>query len=146
MALVTILDWTPRKRPASSLSPSTAVPDEASLGIAVPEVEEIETPFSFLKRKNCRQTCCTARVAPLDGRTEFLNFTEALAIFFIPPPLDTDWISGCVVNVINNGSDIDSFMESTTSTQNNSQLSILAHEVEIDDCLRCAERGYQRFR
>ena len=113
-------------------------------------------PFSFAVRKGCRLACCSG-ASTISASSPFLRMPaeESLsistpAIIFLPPPCQIAWFSGVclrrdhiVVSSIPNNSQFDS-QDATLGLQR--PMSFLAHEVDIDDCLRCAKGGYLHFR
>ena len=143
-------DWTPRKR----LKPSEGAVQK-----------EQEAPFAFVKKpRRCTLPCCTALATSVTDGAELLKLEKAPAVFLLPPPCEVSWFSGLSMkNQIGleslvGESDEDPFMDKEKVKSQppsgrldpeeapSACLGILGHELEIDDCLRCAEGGYQHFR
>jgi len=171
----TVIDWTPRKGPASenvTVSDGMETPNSSSSADANSPATSVEAPFAFVKKqRRCRLACCTALARPtgFDINQEVISI-QSTCIIFIPPPCAVSWFSGISAayvrtrkgdenedddkaSEVNKEEDDDPFMERigrstgiAASPVSSETLGIIGHEVEIDDCLRCNKGGYQHFK
>jgi hypothetical protein len=164
-----LIDWTStRKRTLQSSADEVvndgSIVDENENENESSDADDQEAPFSFVKKaRKCKLECCSPlwALASSDGDHDTLSFSQ-LTIVFLPPPCDVSWFSGVCSfsSSFNSEEDDDPFMEkdipsepalsssgaTTTTKKQKTIIGILGHELEIDDCLKCADGGYQNFR
>ena len=107
-----------------------------------------------------------ASAASAEATTTLRRFSMSTpnAVFFLPPPCEVAWFSGiCAAGgqrhtgISFDDSDDDDDDDGDTSADESTEvssllklfrgpLSLLAHESEIDDCLKCIRGGYLHFR
>jgi len=127
-------------------------------------------------RMRCQLACCTAITVPVSEEVDnqmTILAADVRAVFLLPPPCDVGWFSGICVRTggssagesgtaaVHDGYNSDPFMDgveyaaaedarggdaAAAGGGGGGVLEVIGHELEIDDCLRCAAGGYQRFR
>lgn len=155
-----LIDWTSTRKRTSDTNKEQEDTDQV-IEQDEPEVEE-DSPFSFVKKaRRCKLECCSTlwALASTEGGHETLNLSE-VCIVFLPPPCEVSWFSGiCSFNSRETiqEKEEDPFMETNVHevtevsamgslSSSKGSVGILGHELEIDDCLKCADGGYQNFR
>lgn len=156
-----LIDWTSSRKRRNQAKKEQDISQDSDVIEFEEDPEVDETPFSFIKKaRRCKLECCSPlwALASTENGHETLNLCEN-AIVFLPPPCEVSWFSGICsfksnisINVAQE--DEDPFMENNVHEvddissfgSNMRRIGILGHELEIDDCLKCADGGYQNFR